>query len=216
MHPRPAEHRTQAGRELVQFLLKRLGFYLLAGWAAMTLNFFLPRLMPGDPASAIFGRFQGRLAPEALDALKDTFGLTDAPLLKQYVTYVGSMLRGDLGISVAYFPAPVTDVIAGGFVWTIFLAGTAVLLSFAHWDRTRRGLRMVARALGRPRSAVVARFHRGVSVFLAGDGCALPARFCCGLVSRSGTPTAMTLRRRFQPYSLAMSFVTPCCPSAPS
>ncbi len=114
----------------MRYILRRLGFYLLAAWVALTLNFFLPRLMPGDPATALFARFAGRLGPEAMQALRETFGLTDAPLISQYFTYLGNVLRGDFGISVAYFPAPVSQVIALGFVWTIFLAGTAVLISF--------------------------------------------------------------------------------------
>lgn len=115
----------------MRYILGRLGFYLLAAWVAVTLNFFLPRLMPGDPASALFARFRGRLGPEAMDALRETFGLTEAPLLSQYLTYLRHVLVGDLGISVAYFPARVSEVIAAGLVWTIFLAGSAVLLSFA-------------------------------------------------------------------------------------
>jgi peptide/nickel transport system permease protein len=87
--------------------------------------------MPGDPATALFARFRGRLGPEAIDALRETFGLTDAPLIYQYFTYLGHVLKGDLGISVAYFPSPVSEVIATGLVWTIFLAGTAVVISFA-------------------------------------------------------------------------------------
>ena len=114
----------------MRFILKRLGFYALAAWVAVTLNFFLPRLMPGDPATALFARFRGMLTPEALDALRETFGLTDAPLLAQYVTYLGHVLKGDLGISVAYFPAPVLQVISNGFVWTVLLAGTALVISF--------------------------------------------------------------------------------------
>ena len=114
----------------MRWILRRLGFYLLAAWAALTLNFFLPRLMPGDPAMALFARFRGRLAPEALDALRETFGLTDAPLILQYFTYLGHVMRGDLGISVAYFPAPVEQVIGQGLVWTMLLAGSAVLISF--------------------------------------------------------------------------------------
>lgn len=115
----------------MSYLLRRLGFYALAGWAAVTLNFFLPRLMPGDPATALFARFRGQLGPEALDALRETFGLTDAPLVMQYFTYLRHVLQGDLGTSVAYFPSPVTDVIATGLVWTVLLAGTAVVISFA-------------------------------------------------------------------------------------
>jgi len=115
----------------LRFILKRLGFYAVAAWVAVTLNFFLPRLMPGDPATALFARFRGMLAPEALDALRETFGLTDAPLLAQYFMYLGHVLKGDLGISVAYFPAPVLQVISGGLVWTVFLAASALMISFA-------------------------------------------------------------------------------------
>jgi peptide/nickel transport system permease protein len=115
----------------MRYILQRLGFYLIAAWAALTLNFFLPRLMPGDPATALFARFKGRLGPEALAALRETFGLTDEPLLGQYFTYLKHVLQGDFGISVAYFPAPVSEVIASGLVWTVFLAGTAVIIAFA-------------------------------------------------------------------------------------
>ena len=115
----------------MRYILERLGFYAFAAWAALTLNFFLPRLMPGDPATALFARFRGRLAPEAMQALRETFGLTDAPLLVQYFTYLGHVLRGDFGISVAYFPSPVSQVIGTGLAWTVFLAGTALVVSFA-------------------------------------------------------------------------------------
>ncbi len=114
----------------MSFLLRRLGFYAIAAWVALTLNFFLPRLMPGDPATALFARFRGRLAPEAMQALRETFGLTEAPLWSQYFTYLAHALRGDFGISVAYYPAPVVQVIGTGLLWTLFLAGSAVVVSF--------------------------------------------------------------------------------------
>ena len=114
----------------MRYLLGRLGFYLLAAWVALTLNFFLPRLMPGDPATALFARFRGRLNPEAMQALRETFGLTDASLLGQYWTYLRHAVRGDFGLSIAYFPSPVADVIGTALLWTIFLAGTAVVVSF--------------------------------------------------------------------------------------
>ena len=115
----------------MRFILHRLGFYLLAAWAALTLNFFLPRLMPGDPATALFARFRGQLRPEAMQALREAFGLTREPLIAQYFTYLGHVLRGDFGVSVAYFPSPVSSIIGTGLVWTMFLAGTAVIVSFA-------------------------------------------------------------------------------------
>lgn len=126
-------HAPPAGGSIhtLRYLVRRLGFYALAGWVALTMNFAIPRLMPGDPAETLFARFQGELQPEAIDALRQAFGLTDAPLWQQYGTYLAHVLRGDLGISIAYYPAPVTEVLGTGLLWTIGLAGTAVVLSFA-------------------------------------------------------------------------------------
>jgi peptide/nickel transport system permease protein len=114
----------------LNYILRRLGFYLLAAWASLTLNFIIPRLMPGDPGAAMFARFQGQLSPEAIAALRQAFGFTDAPLWRQYLTYVGHVFQGELGTSVAYFPSPVTEVLANGLFWTILLAGMAVIIAF--------------------------------------------------------------------------------------
>lgn len=114
----------------MHFLLRRIGFYLIAAWASITLNFFLPRLMPGDPASVIFGRFQGRMRPEEIDALRVAYGLSDEPLLKQYVQYLGALAHGDFGRSISAFPAPVSQIIRTSLSWTILLGLTALLLSF--------------------------------------------------------------------------------------
>jgi peptide/nickel transport system permease protein len=114
----------------VRFLLRRFGFYLTAAWASVTLAFVIPRLMPGDPATAMFSRFRGRLKPEALEALREAFGFTNAPLWKQYLQYIGHALQGDLGISIGYYPATVGSVIGQALAWTLFLSGLAVVLSF--------------------------------------------------------------------------------------
>jgi peptide/nickel transport system permease protein len=112
-------------------LLRRLSFYLVAAAFAVALNFALPRMMPGDAASALAARFQGQLRPEALSALRAAFGLGDEPLWRQFVAYLANLFRGELGTSIAYFPAPVSEVIAGGLGWTLFLSGLSLLLSFA-------------------------------------------------------------------------------------
>ena len=114
----------------ILFLLRRLGFYLMAAFAALTLNFFIPRLMPGDPATIIFARFRGKLKPEAIEALRETFGLTEASLINQYFSYLKNILSGDLGVSIAYFPQNVSTVISGALLWTVFLAGTSLIISF--------------------------------------------------------------------------------------
>ncbi len=110
--------------------LRRVAFYALAAWAALTLNFLVPRMMPGDPASAIFARFQGKLDPAALDALRVAFGVSEAPIWVQYLEYLGHVAQGELGVSLVYFPAPVSEVIGTGLLWTVFLAGMAVVLAF--------------------------------------------------------------------------------------
>ncbi len=112
------------------FLRRRFMFYLVAGFVAITINFFIPRLMPGDPVQLIFAQFQGRLDPRAMESLKETFGFIDGPIHEQYFAYLTSLSRGDLGPSVMNFPVPVTTVISGGLRWTLRLAGLAAILSF--------------------------------------------------------------------------------------
>jgi len=107
-----------------------MGFYLLAAWISLTLNFFIPRMAPGDPASALQQKFKGKLEPEALGALRDAFGISDDPLYIQYFSYLKNVAQGDMGISIAHFPAPVTDVIGEAILWTLFLAGFAVVIAF--------------------------------------------------------------------------------------
>ena len=114
----------------MSFIGRRIGFYLIALWASVTLNFFLPRLMPGDPASAIFARFQGQARPEQIEAMRTAYGLSDAPLYKQYWTYLTHLARGDLGLSISSFPSPVTDVIRTSLWWTLLLGAVALILSF--------------------------------------------------------------------------------------
>lgn len=114
----------------MEYVLRRLGFYALAAWFSITLNFFLPRLMPGDPGVALVAQMQGRVRPETLDAMKEAYGLSDAPIWQQYLSYLGNILRGELGVSISSFPASVIDVIQSSLVWTLILGGVALIISF--------------------------------------------------------------------------------------
>lgn len=114
----------------MKFILRRLVVYLLAAWGALTLNFALPRAMPGDPAATIFGSFRGKLKPEQMQAMKRAFGLTDAPLWQQYLGYLSHAIRGDFGISLSQFPVHVSTVISGGLMWTVLLGTVSLLISF--------------------------------------------------------------------------------------
>ncbi|MGZ3662878.1 MAG: ABC transporter permease [Ktedonobacterales bacterium] len=113
----------------MRYFLRRLGFYLAALWAAVTMNFLLPRLMPGDPIDAIIARNQGRLPPSAIDALRAQLGLSHDPLWQQYVTYLGNLAHGNLGVSFDYYPATVGSILGQSVFWTINLLGIALLIS---------------------------------------------------------------------------------------
>jgi peptide/nickel transport system permease protein len=112
------------------FLLRRVVFYLAAFIAAATINFFLPRLMPGDPIQIMFSGAGSNLSMENLNALKLTFGFIDAPIGQQYLAYLQSVFTGDLGRSIKYFPLPVTELLARALVWTVGLVGSATIVSF--------------------------------------------------------------------------------------
>lgn len=113
----------------MKYILRRLGFYLIALFAAITLDFFLPRLLPGDPATAILAPMGSRMTDTQIQALREVLGLSDAPLIQQYFTFLSHVLQGDLGVSYASFPAPVIDVIATGFKWTLLLGISSLTIS---------------------------------------------------------------------------------------
>lgn len=115
----------------MSFVLRRLGFYALAAWVSITLNFFLPRLMPGDPGDAMMARLQGRVEPQTIEAMRKAYGLSDDPLWQQYIDYIGNIFRGEFGVAISAFPTPVTEVIRTGFVWTLLLGLTATIIAFA-------------------------------------------------------------------------------------
>jgi peptide/nickel transport system permease protein len=111
-------------------LLRRIVFYVVALWASVTINFIIPRLAPGNPAQALMARFQGKLNPAALHALEIQFGITNESGWTQYWQYIGNLLHGNLGLSITYFPTPVSQVMAQDLPWTLVLVGVAVVISF--------------------------------------------------------------------------------------
>lgn len=114
----------------MRFILRRLAFYVITFWAAVTINFFIPRIMPGDPVTALIARNQGRISTEAAQSLRILFGLDkDTSLWQQYLDYWNLLLHGDLGTSFTY-SAPVIDVVRSALPWTIGLVGIATILSF--------------------------------------------------------------------------------------
>ncbi len=102
--------------------------YTLALGIILTLNFCLPRLMPGDPLTAIFGDVAlVQMSPQLKALLVERFSL-DQSIGQQFVSYWSSLLHGNLGYSY-YYKAPVTEVIFTRFHWTLLLSGLALILS---------------------------------------------------------------------------------------
>ena len=115
----------------MRYLLRKLGLLLITGWAALTINYALPLLVPGDPIGVMLARYQGRLSPQATDALREAFGLnTDQNWFMQYLDYWRRMLSGDFGLSLGFFPAPVSDILAQSIPWTLGLVGITTLIAF--------------------------------------------------------------------------------------
>ena len=96
----------------IWFIGRRLGFYVVAAWVAVTVNFFIPRVMPGNAVDTMLAKFP-QLPPSALRALQAEFGTgSKGSLLSQYGSYLSNLLHGNLGLSVNLYPSKVTTVLA--------------------------------------------------------------------------------------------------------
>jgi peptide/nickel transport system permease protein len=117
----------------VSYILRKLGFYVAALWAALTLNFAIPRLLPGNPVDILLAKLQqrgGTVTEETRQAYALLLGSDDSgPLWSQYLNYLKNLARGDLGVSVSYYPAQVSDVIGQSLPWTLVLVGLATVLA---------------------------------------------------------------------------------------
>ena len=114
-------------------LLRKLGFYLVALWAAVTLNFFIPRALPGSPVDAVLAKLalRGPVDPHTREAIEVMLGAdNDRSLIQEYFAYLGGLFTGDLGVSVTYFPTPVSAVVGQSLPWTLILVGLATTFTF--------------------------------------------------------------------------------------
>lgn len=110
--------------------LRRLGFFAVTLWACLTLNFVLPRLMPGSPILDMMAKYRGHVTPRALQAIETAFGIdTHDSLFVQYWHYLGNTFAGNFGDSLTQ-SEPVSTVIAGAVWWTVGLIGVTTVLAF--------------------------------------------------------------------------------------
>jgi peptide/nickel transport system permease protein len=115
----------------MRMLARRIVLYIVTAIVAITVNFFIPRLMPGNPVEAAIGHMQARVTPQTIRALDVQYGLnTGLSLWAQYLHYWGQLLHGNLGISFSSYPSTVASVIRSALPWTIALVGLATVISF--------------------------------------------------------------------------------------
>jgi peptide/nickel transport system permease protein len=130
-----------------RYFARKLLTYLLTFFAAVTIDWAIPRFMPGDPVQGMVNRIQVNNAATA-NALsvfyRKSFGLNE-PVWRQYLNFWKSVLHGDLGISVLYFPEPVTKVIFNALPYTVGLLVPAVL--FSYWAGNKTGALAARRKL---------------------------------------------------------------------
>ena len=112
------------------FILRRLVFYVVAAWVALTANFFLPRLVPGNAVQAIMSRFPD-LKPATARVLEIELGIgNQGSLWSQYWTYLGNVARFNFGTDVAQYPSSVSSILMQSVPWTLVLVGVSTVIAF--------------------------------------------------------------------------------------
>jgi ABC-type dipeptide/oligopeptide/nickel transport system permease component len=115
------------------YFVRRILFFFLTLWAAVTLNFIIPRLQPGDPAQSMVSRLSGQseaIDPAAVKAVQVMLGLPTGSIFEQYIDYLKSVVQFDFGLSYTYFPYTVMHMIGQAMPWTIVLVGVTQIVGF--------------------------------------------------------------------------------------
>ena len=112
------------------FIVRRVIFYLVAAWVALTINFFIPRAMPGNAVESVMSKFPN-LQPSAYKALQALLGVGHpGSLWDQYWAYLSNVFHLNFGTDVTNYPASVASLLAQTIPWTITLVGTATVIAF--------------------------------------------------------------------------------------
>jgi peptide/nickel transport system permease protein len=117
----------------MRWFARRLVFYVFALWVALTINFLLPRLMPGSPLDGILQHLtpsQLSANPGIVKTYEALLGGGDNSIWEDYVTYLSRIVHFDFGVSTSHYPAPVSEVVGQTLPYSIFLVGVAFALSF--------------------------------------------------------------------------------------
>lgn len=117
------------------YVIRRIGVFLIIVWVAATINFIGPRLTGQDPVKdrimeqALQGGYVQQGMNEMAKVYSAKFGL-DRPLWEQYVTYLGDVARLNFGYSITNYPKTVNEMIGEALPWTIGLLGVSTIIAF--------------------------------------------------------------------------------------
>jgi len=116
----------------MRYVLRRLGFFLATLWACLTLNFFIPRIMPGGPILGLMEKFRrDNVSPATLHALEVALGIhPHEGVVTAYFQYLGACMTLHFGVSYMQFPESVNQVVMSGLPYTLGLVGVTTVLSF--------------------------------------------------------------------------------------
>jgi peptide/nickel transport system permease protein len=115
----------------MKYTARRLGFFVATLWACVTINFILPRIMPGNAAIDMMSRFRGRISEGTYRAMALALG-TDTKVneFSAYAHYLGNIFTGNFGTSITFFPDSVASVVSQALPWTLGLVGVTTILAF--------------------------------------------------------------------------------------
>lgn len=116
----------------MRYTLSKIGLLLLTLWAAVTLNFLLPRLMPGSPADAAIAKLaqNGPVSPSTRAAIEAQLGVPTGSAWNQYVQYLNNVVHFDFGVSYTFFPQSVASLVGTALPWTLVLVGFVTIVAF--------------------------------------------------------------------------------------
>lgn len=116
----------------MRYILRKLGLLLLTAWAAITLNFLLPRLMPGSPSDAALAKLAqaGPVSPATKAAIEAQLGVPTGSAWSQYVQYLGNVAHLDFGVSYTFFPQSVSSLVTSALPWTLVMVGLVTIVAF--------------------------------------------------------------------------------------
>jgi len=116
----------------MRFILRKLGLFVLTLWAAVTLNFFLPRLMPGTPADAAIAKLSqnGPVTDATRRAIEAQLGVPSGNLWDQYVSYLHQVVTLDFGVSYTFYPETVSQLVSQALPYTLILVGLVTIIAF--------------------------------------------------------------------------------------